>query len=138
MKRSSVPKKGSENLTSLPPKLSIVNDAQVVNDQTILDLAHKRKAEYYSANARLRRAIAANRGTEEVQFISATLSWRGLWSARSAKDLLKSGFINKSDLKVTSSRVLVGGVAAWNIFNRRTSAKKSHLSNSQLERTVVG
>ena len=138
MKRSSVPKKGSENRTSFPPKLSIVIDAQVVNDKTILDLAHKRKAEYYSANARLRRSIAAKRGTEEVQFPSATLFLRGLWIARSAKGLLKSGFINKSDLKVISSRVLVGRGAAWNVLNRRTSAKKSHLSNRQFERTGVG
>ena len=64
---------------------SIVIDAQVVNDQTILDLAHKRKAEYYSANTSLRRAIATKCGTEGVQFTSATLSWRGLWSARTAK-----------------------------------------------------
>ena len=110
----------------MPPKLSIVVDSQVVNYQTILDLAYKRKAEYYSANASLRRAIATKCGTEEVQFTSATLSWRGLWSARLAKDLLKSGFINISDLKVISSRILVGGVAAWNLFNRKTSAKKSH------------
>ena len=96
----------------MPPKLSIIIDAQVVNDQTILDLTLKRKAEYYSANARLRRSIAAKLVTEEVQFTSATLSWRGLWSAKSAKRILKSGFINKSDLKVISSRVLVGGVAA--------------------------
>ena len=47
--------------------------AQVVNDQTILDLAHKHKAEYYSVNASLRRAIATKCGTEEVQFTSATL-----------------------------------------------------------------
>ena len=91
---------------------STVIDAQVVNDQTILDLAHKRKSEYYSATASLRREISTKCGTEEVQFTSATLSWRGLWSARSAKDLLKSGIINKSDLKMISSRVLVGGVAA--------------------------
>ena len=64
---------------------SIVIDAQVVNDQTVLDLAHKRKAEYYSANTSLRRAIATKCGTEGVQFTSATLSWRGLWSARTAK-----------------------------------------------------
>ena len=60
-----------------------------------------------------------------------------MWSARSAKDLLKSGFINKSDQKVILSRVLVGGDAAWNLFNRRTSAKKSYLSNRKFERTEV-
>ena len=117
---------------------SIVIDAQVVNDQAILDLAHKRKAEYYSANASLRRGIATKCGTDEVQFTSATLSWRGLWSARSAKELLKTGCINNSDLKVISSRVLVGGVAAWHIFNRRTSAKKDYLPNRKMERSGVG
>ena len=54
---------------------SIIIDAQVVNDQTILDLAHKRKTEYYSENASLRRAIATKCGTEEMQFTSATPSW---------------------------------------------------------------
>ena len=117
---------------------SIVIDAQVVSEhETILDLAHKRKSEYYSKNASLRRVIAKY-GTEEVQFSSATLSWRGLWSARSAKDVIKSGVISKSDLKVISSRVLVEGVAAWTLFNRRTSTKKSRVSTRQMERTGVG
>ena len=103
---------GKPDLIATKMGRSIVIDAEVVNDQTIVDRAHKRKAEYYSANTSLRRAIATKCGTEVLQFISATLSWRGLWSARTAKDLLKSGFINKSDLKVISSRVFAGGVAA--------------------------
>ena len=77
-------------------------------------------------------------GNEKVHFSSATLSWRGLWSAKSAKDLLKSEVINKYDLKVISSRVLVGGVAAWNLFNRRTLAKKTCVSNRQFDKTGVG
>ena len=76
MKRSFVLKKGSEKPDLIGTKMgrSIVVDAQVVSDQTILDLAHKRKAEYYSENASLRHVIATKYGTEEVQFSSATLS----------------------------------------------------------------
>lgn len=85
---------------------SLVVDAQVIGEQTILDLAHKRKVQYYSENISLRRAIVANNDTEEVSFFSIILSWRGVWSAKSVKRLLESGLMNKRDLKVVSSRVL--------------------------------
>lgn len=100
---------------------AVVLDAQVVSEQTLLDLAHRRKVRYYSDNVDLRLAIGTSMEVDEVTFHSATLSWRGLWSPRSASDLTALGVMGKGDIKVLSSRVLVGGVAAWRIFNRRTS-----------------
>ncbi|KOX79081.1 Pro-Pol polyprotein [Melipona quadrifasciata] len=102
------------------------------------NLAHKRKVQYYADNASLRRAIVSNSTTEEVSYSSATLSWRGIWSAKSVRGLSDSGLMSRRDLKVVSSRVLVEGVAAWRIFNRRTSMRSYRTSPAVTDRQGVG
>jgi hypothetical protein len=102
-------------------RTAMIVDAQVVGEQSNLNRAHKAKKEYYEENEGVRRAIKQNRGVTNTIFSSATLSCRGLWSPHSANELQRLGLIRKRDLAIISSRVLIGGVAAWNVFNRTTT-----------------
>ncbi|KAL0103868.1 hypothetical protein PUN28_017905 [Cardiocondyla obscurior] len=80
---------------------AILIDAQVVNDQTDLNSAHKQKSELYKD---LMETIKEKWNVQEVKFTSATLSWRGVWSGGSAEELTSLGIIRKRSLKVLSSR----------------------------------
>lgn len=95
-------------------------DVQIIGDQRDLDQAHRQKSEYYSRNADLSEKIKQQTSCEVVEFTSATLSWRGVWSAESAEKLLRLGIISKSHLKVISSRVILGTYMVYNIFMRST------------------
>ena len=103
--------------------LTLVIDAQVVSEHTDLDAAHRRKTNYYQDNLELRENITSRCGSREVRFTSATLSWRGIWSAQSARQLVEYSAVKKADLKIVSTRVLLGGVAAFRFFNRTTSVR---------------
>lgn len=95
----------------------VVIDAQVINDQYDLGEAHENKIKYY-------RNIETNiKSTYEVQhvtFTSATLSWRGLWSEASATSLLDLGVIRKRELKILSTRAIIGGLCAFYQFGKTT------------------
>ncbi|KAL0103798.1 hypothetical protein PUN28_017835 [Cardiocondyla obscurior] len=99
---------------------AILIDAQVVNDQTDLNSAHKQKSELYKD---LMETIKEKWNVQEVKFTSATLSWRGVWSGRSAEELTSLGIIRKRSLKVLSSRVVIGGLAAFHQFNKTTAVR---------------
>ncbi|KAK9302829.1 hypothetical protein QLX08_005318 [Tetragonisca angustula] len=81
--------------------------------------------------------IVANNDTEEVSF-SLPLYRDEESGAKSMKGLLESGLMSKRDLKVVSSTVLVGEVAAWNIFNRRTSVRSNRMTPMRFDRRRVG
>ena len=103
--------------------LTLVIDAQVVSEHTDLDAAHRKKTSYYQDNLELRGKIRSRCGSSEVRYTSATLSWRGIWSAQSARQLVEYSAAKKADLKVLSTRVLLGGVVAFRFFNRTTSVR---------------
>lgn len=97
---------------------ALVIDTQVVNDQIDLDTEHAHKREIYRGIAEdLKQKYAVS----TVEFTSVTLSRRGVWSGASAAELLGLGVIRKNALKVLSSRVIIGGLAAFHCFNRATS-----------------
>lgn len=98
------------DLVAYSPQQVIVIDAQVVNDQLHLDQVHRTKALKYESALRASLQPLRPRG---VLFTTCTTNWRGVFSAASANDLLTFGAINKKDLRVVSTRVLLGGVAAW-------------------------
>lgn len=97
---------------------ALVIDAQVVNDQVDLNVVHSKKADYYKNLSSL---IKRTYGVQEVKYTSATLSWRGVWSEESAKSLTSLGVLKKKSLKVLSSRVVIGGLAAFHQFNKLTT-----------------
>lgn len=56
-----------------------------------------------------------------VVVTSATLSWKGVWRQESAAELAKLGFVKNGDRKILSTRVLIGGLAEYRVFNAVTS-----------------
>lgn len=100
---------------------AIVIDAQIVNESTDLTEVHKNKVQYYRS---LRDAIKGRYNIDNVQFTSATLSYRGIWSKPSAKDLMDMGAIKKKELKIVSTRVLAGGLNPFWMFNRMTACRR--------------
>lgn len=99
-------------------EMAIVIDAQVVSEQTDLKLAHKKKVEYYE---QLKDAIVARYTVKDVAFTTATLSCRGIWSSHSANQLVGFGILRKKELKILSTRTLIGGLAAFWKFNKLTT-----------------
>lgn len=80
-------------------------DAQIVSERIDLDTAHQTKIDKYKG---LCDAIKDRYVVKDVSFLSVTLSYRGVWSAKSANELMKKN-IRKKELKFISTRVIVGG-----------------------------
>lgn len=103
-----------------------VIDAQVVSEQTILDEADKNKKKKYSTNS-MKTALRDNYDlttNNDIKTMSITLNCRGVWSKKSAQNLLENEIIAKKDLKVISSRVIIGGIAAFKVFNKSTLMRR--------------
>lgn len=96
---------------------AVVIDAQIVNDQIDLDVAHSRKVNYYSE---IEDDIKRKYNVRSVLCTSTTLSWRGLWSQASAEDMTSLGIVRKNQLKILSTRAIIGGLACFHIFNKST------------------
>lgn len=99
---------------------AIVIDAQVVGERENLDREHKSKARKYVS---LEERIKTKYSVTKVVFTSLTLSSRGVWSEKSFQHLTSLKLLHKADAKILSTRALVGGLHAINIFNRRTDVK---------------
>lgn len=108
------------DIIAIAESKAFVIDAQIISDVPNLDELHVRKKDYYKENQDLIRYIQNKWSVDEVSVTSATLSWRGVWSAASVQDLITDGAMRKGDIKVISTRVMVGGIAAWRIFNKKT------------------
>lgn len=106
------------DLLAIRERKAIVIDAQVVSEQADLERAHGNKIEYYR---NLEGVIKNIYDVSEVEFTSATLSSRGVWSKSSAEDLLKWRILGKNALKIISTRVLVGGLNSFWFYGRTTS-----------------
>lgn len=108
------------DIIAVKDRTAYVIDAQVVSEQSDLNRRHKEKTKYYSNNESLTQNIKSTYLVQEVAFSSVTLSARGVWSAHSAGDLKRKGLIRTSDLKVISTRAIIGGIAAFRTFMERT------------------
>lgn len=102
-------------------KTTVIIDTQVVSEQTDLDKAHKKKKDYYGKNNSLVEYIKKKNQAEHLLSLSTTISCRGVWSPESAKQLLGLGIIRKKDLKIISTRAMIGGLYAFWMFNATTS-----------------
>ena len=102
----------------------VVIDAQVVSDEVPLDQAHHRKVDKYRLDHDLRTAIAASHhiAEESISFTSVTLSWRGVWSRQSVRELLGLG-ITQRLLGTIAESVLRGSYLNWVRFNQMTSRR---------------
>lgn len=102
---------------------AVVVDAQVIGEQANLDEAHRRKSVYYDQPA-VAKTIKEEYGVHTIITTSATLSWKGVWSQKSANHLHTLGFVSVGDLKVITSRVLIGGIAEYHAFNASTTVAR--------------
>lgn len=112
---------------------AVILDAQIVGDQIDLNKANSEKINYYKNNASLCQQILSKYNCVDLKTIGITLNWRGIWSEQSLSDLLENKLINRYDIKVISSRTLIGGLACWNVFNRRTTT-----THGQANRSGIG
>lgn len=101
-----------------------VIDAQIVSGSRPLDEAHEIKRKYYSDNRDITVAIAQENDIlpSSVGYTSCTLSWRGVWSPRSAADLLRVG-LSKKLLGFITLRVLRGSHLNWTRWGKMTTMR---------------
>lgn len=97
---------------------ALVIDTQIIGENVDLAQAHKNKIEKYGL---LEDSIKKRMNVQHVDFTSVTLSYKGIWSAHSAEDLVRRNILKKKELAVISTRVLVGGLSSFWRFNRTTT-----------------
>lgn len=108
------------DLLAITGKEVLVLDAQVISEHTDLDEGHVRKIDYYKKHEGIiRERYKANK----VLYTTVTLNTRGVWSKRSADDLVGLKALKRSELKIVSIKTLCGGLNAFWKFNRRTTNK---------------
>lgn len=104
------------DLVALRHDRTLVLDAQVVTDGLELDRAHQSKIDKYSGQD-LQTALRRDHPVHgEIEVVSATLNWRGIWSYRSYTRLKALDVITASDSNIISARVVTDGVCGFKIF----------------------
>ena len=109
------------DIVAYSPSRVIVIDVQVINDQISLSHAHEFKSNKYKVPLT---PLLAGLRQAGVLFTSLTANWRGCISASSFRELHNHRILSKSDFKVISSRVVIGGIAAHNSFQRMTLRRR--------------
>lgn len=94
----------------------VLVDIECINDQFSLELAHANKVEKYRC---LQDQIQGLR-PGGFQCSTLTVNWRGVVAGSSYKELVALQILKKSDFKIISSRVILGGVMAHGIHQRMT------------------
>lgn len=100
--------------------LALVIDAQVVTDGRPLIEAHRRKVAYYNTTE-IKNIVQRQYAATNVDVLSVTLNWRGIWSGKSADQLIRHGIITTKETALISTRVAIGSVRSLRIFNAITS-----------------
>lgn len=106
-------------------EVAYVVDAQIIGEQQNLPTAHERKKNYYRQYLQYIRALT---GIDNIHFGSITLNWRKIWSESSVNQLISWKIIQRSDLKIISTRALIGGLISFRHFNRATSMVNHRIS----------
>lgn len=109
------------DLVIIEDKSAAIVDVQVVgNDINNLDQFHQNKVDYYSNNIGIRDFIAEKYGITDVVFGAVTISYKGIFNARSRGFLMANRFIGKGDLKIIASRVMLGSILCFKSFYKTT------------------
>lgn len=101
---------------------AVVVDAQVVSSETALDVSHSRKVEKYRSCDDLADRVAEYTGVprNNVRFTALTITWRGVWSSASEREMRSLG-LTSGQLRTLTTRVLWGSWLNWKRFNAITS-----------------
>lgn len=98
---------------------SLVIDAQVVTDSIGLEYAHNTKFEKYN-NTNLPDVVSRVFECDRPRVLTCTLNWRGVLGKTSIDQLLGKKVIAVADLKILSTRALIGGIATFNNIGKDT------------------
>lgn len=101
----------------------VIVDVQIVSGQRPLDDAHRDKRTKYGGHEDLVEKVAAKLGLsskDKVRTTSCTLSWRGVWSLGSYKELRSLLGLKECFFQIIPSVVLRGSHMNWSRFNRAT------------------
>lgn len=104
--------------------VGVILDTQVVSGQRPLDDAHRAKRSKYGKHEELVKKVAGRLGlpsAECVRSTSCTISWRGVWSASSVKEMKELLGLDNSVFGLIPSLVLRGSHTNWTRFNQMTS-----------------
>ena len=95
---------------------TIVLDAQVITDGLDLDRAHQSKVEIYDRQDVRTTLRSVYQAHENIEVLTATLNWRGIWSLKSVTRLRALNILTAGDSNVISSRVVSSGVFCFKTF----------------------
>lgn len=104
--------------------VGVIVDAQVVSGQRPLDELHREKRNKYGNHDELVEKVAETLGLpckESIHSTSCTLSWRGVWSLASHRELKRFVGLDEGVLAGIPSLVLRGSHMNWTRFNRMTT-----------------
>lgn len=111
------------DVVAVRDRSALVVDSQVVTDSLNLEEASKTKVRKYDT-LELRDNIKKRYKVDRVHVVSCTFNWRGIAGGSSLKELLQHGVISRSELKILSTRVLIGGLAAFRAFTAATTWRR--------------
>ena len=98
--------------------LCVVVDTTIVFDHKPPDDAHERKVKYYDQPAiRDWCELVSGVAADEVKFSACVLTWRGVPSQRSVRELRTLG-VTKSNWLLLSVKTLEGGHASYSHFTK--------------------
>ena len=102
--------------------LCVVVDTTIVSDHKPPDDAHERKVKYYDQPAiRDWCELVSGVAADEVKFSACVLTWRGVPSQRSVRELRTLG-VTKTNWTLLSVKTLEGGHASYSHFTKATVA----------------
>lgn len=110
------------DLLAVEGDAALVIDVAIPSEQADLGRRHTDKIEYYRA---LENSIKQRYKVQRVSFSAAIISSRGKWCQRSVEELINLKVMKKNDIKIISTRVIIGGIYAFGMFNRMTTTTTS-------------
>lgn len=121
------------DLLVVTPRGAFIIDVSVVSGSGQRSLAdiNAAKIQKYEVDALLEAAaVLANIQQSQIKVIGATITWRGIWHGRSAKDLIRAGY-PLFVLEWMTSRVLSGGAFIWSAFKGTATQRRAAASASR-------
>jgi hypothetical protein len=104
--------------------VGVIVDAQVVSGRIPLNDAHYEKRKKYGNHVELVEKVAGILGLpgpECVRTTSCTISWRGVWSSKSVKDLKTLLGLPHKACQIIPGLVLRGSHTNWTRWNQMTT-----------------
>jgi CxxC motif-containing protein len=112
------------DLIAITENVAVVVDAHIVTDGYNINEMHNTKVRKYNTDE-IKSHVMERFNVSGVVVTAATLNWRGIWAKQSINKLLTLGVLKKNDAALISTRVAIGGVRSFRIFNNLTTVVTS-------------